>query len=241
MLARIGLDDAANAMGKAAMTRSLALAATALLAAWLCACGGSSAKPSTAASTSARAATTSASTPTATTTAASKKPPAVPPAGLDSSVDADKDNDVGAASDDANNNSQLLEFGHEASPAETRAVTALIKRYYATALAGDGARGCTLLYSTLAEAAPEDDGREADAPAFSRGATSCAEVLDDLFRYYHAQLAAEVPQLAVTHVRLEEHHGFAYLSFGKLPERRISVQREGHVWKLSQIYDEELQ
>jgi hypothetical protein len=41
-------------------------------------------------------------------------------------------------------------------------------------------------------------------------------------------------------VRLEEHHGFAFLGFGTLPERKISVQREGRVWKLSQIYDEEL-
>jgi hypothetical protein len=39
---------------------------------------------------------------------------------------------------------------------------------------------------------------------------------------------------------VEEHHGWAFLSFGKLPERGISVQHEGGLWKLNQIYDEEL-
>jgi hypothetical protein len=204
-------------------------AATALLAVWLCACGGTSAKTSTAGTSAAHT----------STNATASKPPAVAPAALDSRVDADKDNDIGAAYDDTSNSNELT-FGHAASRSERRAIVALVKRYYATALAGNGARGCTLIYSTLAEAAPEDDGREADAPAFSRGATTCAAVLSDLFRHYHAQLAAEVPKLVVTNVRLEEHHGFAFLSFGKLPERKISVQREGHVWKMSQIYDEEL-
>lgn len=216
------------------MKRLLGAVLATLLSACLCACGGASTKTGT----TTAASTASASTSTATT-AASKKPAHVPPAPLDARVDADKDNDLGAVYDDSNDAGQL-EFGHAASPSDQRAITALVKRYYTTALAGDGARGCTLIYSTLAEAAAVDDGREADAPAFSRGATSCAEVLTDLFRYYHAQLAAEVPKLVVTHVRLEEHHGWVFLSFGKLPERRISVQREGHVWKMSQIYDEEL-
>jgi hypothetical protein len=236
MLARIGIDDAAIGMGNA-MTRLLTAAATALLAAWLCACGGASTKTGT---TTATSATTSAVTTAATIAASKKAAAAVPPAPLDSSVDADKDNDIGAPYDDTSNGNQFA-FGHAAAPSERRAIAALVKRYYANALAGNGARGCTMIYSTLAEAAPEDDGREADAPAFSRGATSCAEVLSDLYRHYRPQLAAEVPKLVVTAVRLEEHHGWAYLRFGKLPERRISVQREGHLWKLSQIYDEELQ
>jgi hypothetical protein len=217
------------------MRRLPAIAAAALLAAWLCACGGASTTTSTTSSTGAE------HDPTRSTTTAASKKPDVPPAALDSSVDADKDNDVGAPFDDSNAAHQL-EFGHPASPSERRAIVALVKRYYTTALAGDGARGCTLIYSTLAEAAVEDDGREADAPAFSRGATSCAEVLSDLFHFYHAQLAAELPKLHVTHVLLEEHHGWVFLNFGKkLSERRISVQREGQTWKLTQIYDEELQ
>jgi hypothetical protein len=235
MLARIGLNVRHVSIRTGNAMKLLALSATALLAACLCACGGASTQTNTTASTSADRGSTSTAT-----TATSGKPAKVPPAPLDPTVDADKDNDVGAVYDDTNNNRQL-EFGQPASPSDQRAITKLVKRYYATALAGDGARGCTLIYSTLAEAAPEDDGREADAPAFSRGDTTCAAVLSDLFRHYHAQLATELPKLAVTRVRLEEHHGFAFLSFGKLPERRISVQREGHVWKLSQIYDEELQ
>jgi hypothetical protein len=161
------------------------------------------------------------------------------PAPLETKTDADKDNDIGAPSDDANN-SQALDFGHAASSSEQRAITALVKRYYAAALAENGARGCALLYSTIAEAAPEDDSREPGTPAYMQHLTTCAQVLTALFKHYHPQLAAELPKLQVTRVRLEEHHGWAFLSFGTLPERRISVQRERHVWKMSQILDEEL-
>jgi hypothetical protein len=161
------------------------------------------------------------------------------PAPVEAKADADKDNDIGAPYDDKNNRLAFA-FGRPASPSEQRAITTLVKRYYAAALAENGARGCALLYSTLAEAAPEDDSREPGTPAYMKGATTCREVLTKLFTHYHAQLAAEQPKLEVTRVRLEEHHGFAFLSFHTMPERRISVQREGHVWKLSQILDEEL-
>ena len=161
------------------------------------------------------------------------------PAPVDSKADADKDNDIGAPGDDTNNN-LAFDFGHAASPSEQRAITTLVKDYYTAALTDNGARGCALLYSTLAEAAPGDDSREPGTAPYMQGAKTCAAVLTKLFNHFHAQLAAELPKLRVTRVRLEEHHGFAFLSFGTLPERRISVQREGHVWKMTQIYDEEL-
>jgi hypothetical protein len=158
------------------------------------------------------------------------------PAPLETEVDADHDGDIGAPQDDSNNGA--TEFGHEASPAERRAIVALVKRYYAAARADDGTRDCFLLLSTIAEAAPNDDSREPDTPAYMHGQTTCGGVLSKLFNHYHAQLAAEVPKLQVGHVRLEEHHGLVFLHFGALPERQTSVIREGHVWKMSQIYDQ---
>jgi hypothetical protein len=207
--------------------RLLALTALVAVAAGLCACGGAG---STVTKTVKGPDPDDEETTTVTVSG---------PAPLEARADADKDNDIGAAYDDKSNK-QALDFGRAASPPEQRAIKALVKRYYATALAENGARGCSMLYSTLAEAAPEDDSREPGTPAYMHGATTCAEVLRDLFKHYHAQLAAELPKLEVTRVRLEEHHGFAFLGFGTLPERKISVQREGRVWKLSQIYDEEL-
>jgi hypothetical protein len=210
------------------MKRLLSLLAGILLAAGLCACGGASAPAGSSSSISTSAHTSSSA-------AASE----LSPAPLDSKTDGDRDNDIGAPYDDTNN-SRAFSFGRAASSSERQAITALVKRYYTTALAGDGARGCAMIYSTLAEAAPQDDGLEAGAPAYMHGAKTCAAVLTSLFRHYHAQLAAELPKLKVTRVRLEEHHGFAFLSFGALPERKISVLREKRIWKLDQIYDQEL-
>jgi hypothetical protein len=201
-----------------------------LLVAGLASCGGSNTDGSS------RAASTAHSSATATPAANSEASSTAP---LDTTVDADKDNDVTAGSlDDANNDSAMT-FGREASPSERRAIVPLIKRYYATALTEDGARGCSMVYSTLAEAAVEDDA-QAPGPQYERGAKSCAEVLRRMFVHEHAQIAAQVPKLEVTHIRLVEHHGVAFLRFGALAEREISVAREGRTWKMDTIYDQEL-
>jgi hypothetical protein len=206
------------------------IATAVLLAAGLGACGDSNANRSSHAASS---------TPSHTVTSATAVASETAPAPLDTRVDRDDDNDVGAAAGEDSNNRGLLAFGHPASPSERRAISALIKNYYAIALAGDGARGCSLLYSTLAEAAVEDDAQP-PGPPYMRGAKSCAEVLTLLFRHYHAQLTAEVPKLRVRQIRLREHSGFALLRFGALAERQISIGRERQTWKMNEIYDQEL-
>jgi hypothetical protein len=205
------------------MEALLALVAIALLGLGLCACGsnGSGQKPSSRASTSDPAFASE-----------SETPPDY------AKVDADKDNDGGGPTDEKNN-SRDMHFGRAASVSDQRKVTALVKRYYATALTGDGAKACSMLYSTLAEAVPEDYG-EFSGPPYMRGSKSCQEGMTLLLAHFHAQLAAEVPKLAVTRVRLIEHHGFALLSFGSLPEREIVVDREGHTWKIDGLIDSEL-
>jgi len=215
-------------MESAEVTRLRTLVTVALLAMGLCSCGDSGSGRSSHAGSGA-------APDGAPTSAVAAETSPVP---VDRRVDADRDNDIGAANDDTNND-RVMAFGRAASPSERRAVTALVKRYYATALAGAGERGCSMLYSTLAEAAVEDDAQP-PGPAYMRGAKTCAAVMALLFKHYHAQLAAELPKLSVTRVRLEEHHGFAFLSFGALPEREISVVRERRTWKLNTIYDQEL-
>jgi hypothetical protein len=153
-------------------------------------------------------------------------------------VDGDKDNDVGAAFDDTNNN-LALRFGHAAGAGDRRTITALVKRYFAVALAGDAVKGCAMLYSTLAEAAAEDYGVPG-GPEYVRGAKTCQAVLSGVFRHYHARLAVEVPKLAVTHVRLQGRQGYAFLSFAPFPERELVVTREGRVWKIGAFLDGEL-
>ena len=79
-------------------------------------------------------------------------------------VNGDKDNDVGLTAGD-DTNSSALNYAHAASAADRRAVTALIKRYYAAATAGDGATACSMLYITLAEAVVEDYGHGSAGPS----------------------------------------------------------------------------
>lgn len=157
---------------------------------------------------------------------------------LETQADRDRDND-GAGGPDDSHNTKAWDFGQAAAAPDRRAVTALIKRYYAAALAGDGASACTMLYSTLAESIPEDYGGPA-GPEFMRGATSCRAGLERMFKHEHARLALIVPRLTVTHLRLIGHHGTAILGFGRFPERELLVAREGHVWRISALIDKEV-
>jgi hypothetical protein len=214
--------------GRAARKPPLALLAVALLGSGACGCGGGSARPASQVSANATV-----SNPAAATVAVATAPaPAHPRA------DGDKDNDVGAPDDDRSN-SRSLSFGHVASASEQRTIAMLVKRYYATALAGDGPKACSMLYSTFAESVPEDYGL-VPGPLYMRGARTCAAALALLFKHFHALLAVEVPRLAVTRVRLVAHHGFALLGFGSLPERQIAVAREGHTWRIAALLDSEL-
>lgn len=165
-------------------------------------------------------------------------PSKTPPAAAETKADADKDNDARAPDDDTNNNS-ALNFGRAASASDTKAITVLVKRYYALADAENGAAACPMIYSTLEEAVPEDYGQSPPGPSYARG-TSCAAVLTLIFKHYHSQIALEHPRLKVARVRLIEHHGIAILHFGTMPEREISVARERHTWKLGSLFDSEI-
>jgi hypothetical protein len=200
---------------------SIGLLVSALLCGGVCACGGSTD----------HALSTGVSSDPRATTDVSATPPYW-------KVDADKDNDVEAGYDDTQNNG-TLNFGHAASPSDERAIKALVKHYYAVALAADGTSACEMIYSPLAESIPEDYGT-VDGPSYMRGIKTCAAGMKALFRHYHTRLAAEVPILVVSRVRLVERHGLAILRFGKLPEREILITHEGPAWKIAAVLDIEL-
>jgi hypothetical protein len=210
------------------MKSLLALLAVALFGVGSSACGGASKSKGSASQTSSDVAAT---TPTTTATRTT-------PARDYTKADADKDDDIGAGYDDTNNNS-LLDFAHAASASDKQAITALVKRYYAAAAAEDGAKACSMLYFTLAEAVPEDYGQSPPGQPYMLGKT-CPVVMTKLFKHFHSQVAAHNATLKVTRVRLNQHHGLAVLSFGRMPERQISVAREGHTWKIEALLDSEL-
>jgi hypothetical protein len=210
----------------------IALAAG-LLGVGVAACGGTGSGPASSAHSSVASATVHTET-------VSTVPTYAPPARVKTEVDADKDNDGGGLSGDEKNNTRTLdEFGRLANASDTRAIAALIKRYYTAALAEDGAKGCSMLYSTIEESVPEDYGTSPPSQPYLRGAT-CRAVLTLLFKHYHPQIALEYPKLEVVAVHLRERQGVAVLRFGKLPERELPVGREGHTWKLKALIDGEL-
>lgn len=216
------------------MKSLLTLFAIGLFSVCLAACGSTSKSTGSTAQASSTTATTGASA----TTAVSTTPTDTAPAPAETKADADKDNDV-SASDDDKNNSSTQDFGHAASPSDARMITALIKRYYAAAAVEDGTKACSMIYSTIEESVPEDYGQSPPGQPYMRG-TTCPAVLTLLFKHFHPQITVELPKLKVARVRLVEHHGVVVLNFGTMPEREISVAREGHTWKVDALLDGEV-
>lgn len=131
------------------------------------------------------------------------------------------------------------EYGHAAPPADRQAVIALVKRYYAVAVAEDGAQACSMMLSSLARSIPESYGGPSGSPAL-RGA-SCAAVLSKLFIREHSVLVAEAPSLRVSRVRLQGNGALVLLSFKTTPEpREIGVKLEGPTWKIASLLDASL-
>jgi hypothetical protein len=230
MVSMRGVTPIVGLVGRGPSGRSLlSLLAIALLSAGAAACGGASGDAGSTASTQPKR------TGSATTVNAAETGPAP----VVSKADADHDNDIGAPDDDTNNR-LTTDVGRRASPVVARAIATAIERYYRIALAQDGATACTMVYSTVAESIPEDYGSDVGGPVYMKG-TTCPVVMTKLFEHYHNQLRAEVPKLRVVDVRqIQERGGVAVLTFGAMPERRISVKREGHAWKLATLIDSEL-
>jgi hypothetical protein len=150
--------------------------------------------------------------------------------------DDDVDNKSGSYFDSDDNS--VRRYGHGASVADEKAITALVKRYFAAAVAQDGAAGCSMIISTLAGSVAESFGRP-PGPPYLRGDT-CAAVMSKVFKLNRKQLSAYAASLKVAGVRVNGDHGVAVLSFRALPARQIRVEREGALWKLEVLVDSEL-
>jgi hypothetical protein len=124
-------------------------------------------------------------------------------------------------------------YGHEASAADRRTITALVKRYYKAAAEDDGATACSLIYSILAEAVPEDYGQPPGPPAL-RGKT-CAVVMSKLFKRIPGQPSSVLSATEVTGVRVAGRRGFAQLHSSAMPTGEIAVERELGRWKIGSL------
>lgn len=152
--------------------------------------------------------------------------------------DADFDNDSKPASQGAffdDDDAIVRDYGRPASAADARAITALVKRYYAASSRADGRRVCGLLFSLTAEAVPEDYGRGA-GPAFARGNT-CSAVLSKYYRHEHAMVAGSVQVVAV---RVEGKRALALIGSRTMPASSLPVRSEYGVWKLYALFSRRL-
>jgi hypothetical protein len=134
------------------------------------------------------------------------------------------------------NDDYISTYGKEAEGADRQAIISLVTRYYAAAAADDGATACTLLYSTLEKAIPEDYGRPPGPPS-TRGKT-CPVVLRKFFKHPPRQPVSGLASTKVTGVRIRGSHAFVQLTSKTVPTSEISVQREGTKWKIETLIGE---
>jgi len=112
----------------------------------------------------------------------------------------------------------------------------MLRRYYAAGAAGDGARGCALLYGLIAETLAEEYAHD---PAFA--GRSCAVVPSKLFRRSARVLRRESASLRVVAVRVDGVRGVAVLDFKDAVDRRIRLHREADgSWRMLELIDNEL-
>jgi hypothetical protein len=152
--------------------------------------------------------------------------------------DGDSDNPSGSVYD--SDDSNLVSYSHSAGAAETRVVSALVRRYLAVAAAMDGAKACSMILASVARMVPTVLGGVGEPP-YSRGRT-CAEVLSKIFRFYRRQLAVEARVLRVLRVGVRGNKGLAVLTAKAMlgfPDRVIALQREDGAWKIDGVLDQE--
>jgi hypothetical protein len=153
--------------------------------------------------------------------------------------DRDNDSDNGSKSYYDQDDDSVRAFGQAANGEERRAISSLVRRYFAVAAAGDGAGACAMIVPSLRVAIPEDLGRP-PGPSYARGDT-CRTVVSRVFSVFHVQLAAYASRLAITAVRVEGDRGLVVLGFASLPGRQIGVIRVSGVgWKVETLLDREL-
>lgn len=212
----------------------------ALFAVYVCGCGGSGSHDNTASTSSLASGSETAEHPDITspanaTPSRSTAPVPKPTRRELEKRDRDEDDYVNLPDDD--NPSPV---GYVlADSSDRKAITALVKRYYAVALKEDGASGCAMFPPIFAKAIPLDYGKL--GPSYlRRAAGTCPAVMSLLFKHEHRTLAREVPQMKVVRVSLGGDRGAAFIRFGPLHERFIVVQRENNTWTIAGVLDGEL-
>jgi hypothetical protein len=152
--------------------------------------------------------------------------------------DGDKDADDSSGNKGGVNDDKALlaTYGGPAHPSDRRAITTVVKSYYASAVREDGATACRLLSSNLVSGLVESQSELSQDEL-----ATCPAALRLLFKRQHGQLIAdEIPAMSVTAVNVKANVGLVTLGFRALPEAEILVSRERHAWKIDALLDSEM-
>lgn len=150
-------------------------------------------------------------------------------------VKGDADSDSDRYGNEPDNEKELL---GRASAGDARTIAALVERYYAAAMAEDGAAACRLLYRPRAEAVPGSEGSSPAPPGLHE--RECAAVMSKLFKRFHKQFSAEGIRLKVISVRITLNRGAVQIGSGGMkPYHYIMVHRERGAWKIDMLFGTE--
>lgn len=124
-----------------------------------------------------------------------------------------------------------LSVGHPASAADTEAIEAVVRRYYAVAATGNGARACAMMGRSFAEAVPIDYGKF--GKSFLHAGKTCAQIADLQFEHSRSQITASI-QITVVH-QTSPTRAYALFGSSTTPASFIAVEREGGAWKVAAL------
>jgi hypothetical protein len=124
-----------------------------------------------------------------------------------------------------------LRVGIPMNAADTKAIEALVRRYYAVAMRGEGAKACSMMTRSFANSVPLDYGKF--GAAYLHAGKTCAQIASLQFRHSHSQIPKT---LFFTAVHLEN-ASRAYALFGSrtAPAGFIAIDREAGVWKIGAL------
>jgi hypothetical protein len=147
-------------------------------------------------------------------------------------VEHDEDGDIdtlGRGPYDSDNDANS-KYGPPASVTERRAIVAFIHRYYAVALAGNGAAACSMLDPITAETLVERH-RHGRGSRSLQGET-CAQIMSKLFRLRHRELVEDVAAFRISVVDVRGNRGVALAPFAATREMQLIVHREHGAWSM---------
>lgn len=122
----------------------------------------------------------------------------------------------------------VRDFGHPAGTPEKHTISELVRGYFSAAASDQGQAGCALLTILRAESLPEDFGR-----AYLPGATTCAQVLTEVFKRLHSRFPATVE---VVGVRVQGVQGQVLLRSSAIPASVIGIRRQRGVWRMDSVF-----